>query len=83
MDLIIVLIIIAITAILTYSTTCLMLKHKAKKYNCCPFQNACQIYNERQTKEAANRVVKLLIENINEDTAYKSALKNFLKDTNQ
>jgi predicted negative regulator of RcsB-dependent stress response len=47
----------------------------------CPFKNACLNYNEKETKEAAKRVAKLILQNMETETSYKKAIRNFIEES--
>lgn len=55
------------------------LKRHIKDDGHCPFGVPCIKYNEIETKNAAARVVKLLIENIKDDSEYKKSLRKLIE----
>ena len=55
------------------------IKIQAQSYG-CPFKNACLHYDEKETKEAAKRVAKLILDNMESETAYKRAIRSFIED---
>lgn len=48
-------------------------------HHVCPFNDACTKYDPTYTKEAAKRVATLLINNMEEETKYKKALRQFIQ----
>lgn len=68
---------------ITYLITKKYQKYHISKLGYCPFNNACTQFSDSHTKEAAARVAKLLIQNIQEDTEYKKAVRSFILETSK
>ena len=70
---------IPITVLITWIVINRRLITKAKS-NECPYKHACEQYDEVETKAAAKRVAKLLLENVESDIAYKEAIRVFIEN---
>ena len=70
---------IPITVLVTWIFIDRRIAAKAK-INQCPYRNACEQYDETETKAAAKRVAKLLLDNVESDIAYKEAVKVFIEN---
>ena len=62
--------------------TWIYLKHQVSVKG-CPFGHACLSYDPLATKEAAKRVSTLLLTNLDDDVAYKKAVRTFLDELDQ
>lgn len=70
---------IPITVLITWIVINKRLTTKAKAHE-CPYKNACEQYDEVETKQAAKRVAKLLLENVESEIAYKEAIRVFIEN---
>lgn len=70
--------VVVLTAMATWTFTYSYMRKKAQSTG-CPFGQACLHYNEQESKAAMTRVVKLLLENMKEEEAYKRLLRDFMK----
>ena len=70
---------IPITILITWIVINRRLTTKTKA-NECPYKKACEHYDETETKHAARRVARLLLENLESETAYKEAIRAFIEN---
>ena len=71
---------IIISSYLTYKIMSFRMRQEIRLSGKCPFKNACVNFDDLETKLAAKRVAKLLIENIKTETEYKQEIKRFLQN---
>lgn len=73
-----------LSIIITSIVTAAFINYKHKKIAAthgCPFKNACIHYDDIETKNAAHRVAKLLLENSELEIEYKKSIRQFLNNS--
>lgn len=82
MNIILIMLIVVVSCLVTWWITLKIFKRETRKKvlegHTCPFQNACTMYDTYNTAEAARRVARLMLENMENEEEYKKQIYELL-----